>query len=152
MRPMSGKVKRFIALVLVMMLVSVSAMAEMQAMVFSSKMSVYFAPSSASEKIGCLPKGTGITVEAVRGEWARVNYMGHVGFAKVEDMITLENVKASITTLTPILYITRDDLTPRMGTLDRHTTVYLRGIKGDKVLVSDKYMTILAYVPADCVK
>jgi len=152
MRPMSRKVMRIVALVLVMMLVSVSAMAEIRAMVFSSKMSVHFAPSSTSEQIGYLTKGTDFTVEATSGAWARINYKGHVGFAKIEDMLSLETVRAKITTLTPILYITRDNLTPRMGTLDRNTTVYLRGIKGDMVLVSDYSMNVLAYVPANCVK
>ena len=147
MRPMSGKMMRVFVLVLVVMMLSASAMAEFSAAVFCPVMKVYFGPSTSSEQIGALKMGTTVTVEASSGSWARINYKGHVGFARVEDLMSLEPVQAKTNHLSPILYITPDNLTPRWGTLDRNTTVYVRGMKGDLALISDKNMTVLAYIP-----
>lgn len=147
MRPMKAKMKRVFIVVLVVMMLSVSAMAEFSAMVFSPKMRVYFAPTTASEQIGALVQGVTVTVEATGGEWARINYQGNVGFAKIEDMLSLAPVKTKTNHVSVILYITPNDLTPHWGTLDRNTTVYLRGMKGDLALVSDKDMNVLAYIP-----
>lgn len=146
MRPMKAMMKRVLVVLTVMML-SVSAVAECSALVFSPKMRVYFAPTTASEQIGALVQGVTVTVEAISGDWARVNYQGHVGFAQVGDMLSLAPAKTRTNHVSPILYITPDDLTPRWGTLDRNTTVYLRSWQGDLALVSDKDMTILAFIP-----
>ena len=147
MRPMSGKMKRVFILVLVVMMLSASAMAEFSAAVFCPVMKVYFGPSTSSEQIGALKMGTTVTVEAASGDWARINYMGYVGFARIEDMMSLAPVKTKTNHLSAILYITPDNLSPRWGTLDRNTTVYVRGKKGDLALISDKNMTVLAYIP-----
>lgn len=147
MRPMSGKIMRVFVLVLVVMMLSASAMAEFSAAVFCPVMKVYFGPSTSSEQIGALRMGTTVTVEASSGDWARINYKGYVGFARVEDLISLEPVKTKTNHVSAILYITPNDLSPRWGTLDRNTTVYLRGMKGDLALISDKNMTVLAYIP-----
>ena len=89
MRPMSGKIMRVFVLVLVVMMLSASAMAEFSAAVFCPVMKVYFGPSTSSEQIGALRMGTTVTVEASSGDWARINYKGYVGFARVEDLISL---------------------------------------------------------------
>lgn len=147
MRRLSGKMMRVFVLVLAVMMLSVSAMAEFSAAVFSPEMKVYFGPTTASEQIGALKMGTTVTVEASSGNWARINYKGYVGFAKVEDLMSLEPVKTRTNHMSAILYITPDNMSPRWGTLDRNTTVYLRGRKGDLALISDKNMTVLAYIP-----
>lgn len=152
MRPMNVKMKRIFALVLALMLLSTSALATTKALVFGTSMPVFFGPSRAAEKISTLKPGTTVQVDAVSGGWARINYNGLVGFAQIENMLSLQTVRARITKLTPIVYITTNNTTPRMGTLDRNTTVYIRSIKGDKVLVSNADMSILAYVPANCVR
>ena len=147
MRPMSGKMMRVFVLVLVVMMLSVSAMAEFSAAVFCPEMKVYFGPSTGSEQIGALRMGTTVTVEASSGDWARINYRGYVGFARIEDLMSLEPVQARTNHMSAILYITPNNLSPRWGTLDRNTTVYVRGMKGDLALISDKDMTVLAYIP-----
>lgn len=151
MRAIGGKMKRVLAVVLVVMMLSVSALADMDAMVFSSGMKVYFYPSTSSEKIGTLPQGTEVTVEATSGSWARINYKGYVGFARISDMISLEPARARVNTPSVILYITRDNMTPQRGTLDRNTTVYVRSINGDLLMVSDYGMNVLAIIPASSV-
>jgi len=152
MRHMTGKMKRIAALVLVLMMLSVSAMAEMEAVVFSSRMKVYFAPSTTSEQIASIKSGKTVEVEAVSNGWARINYNGTVGFAKVSDMLSLSPAKVKTVKVSPILYFTREDSTIRWGTLDRNTTVYLRSVNGDLALVSDVDMNILACIPLNCIK
>lgn len=145
--------KKVVALVLLVSLFSVTAMAEFDAFVLNSKMKVYFAPSTKSEKLGSLPQGTEVSVEAASGEWALINYNGYKGFAKIEDMVSEDPVATRKTSSkTAIYYITRDDLTPRWNTIPSGTTVYVRGMKGKYVLVSNKDFTILGYVPAKNLK
>jgi len=148
MRAIGGKMKRILAIVLVVMMMSVSALADMDAMVFSSGMKVYFYPSTSSEKIGTLPQGTAVSVEATSGEWARINYKGCVGFAHISDMISLEPARAKVNTPSAIVYITRDNMTPQRGTLDRNTGVYVRSVNGGLLMISDYGMNILAIIPA----
>ena len=148
MRANGGMMKRVLALVCVLMMLSVSALADMDAMVFSSKMKVYFYPTTKSEQIGELPRGAEVIVEATSGEWARINYKGYVGFAQISDMLSLEPARAKVNKTSAIMYITPDNMTPQSGTLSRGTTVYVRSINGDLLMVSDKDMNILAVIPA----
>lgn len=145
--------KKVVALVLLVSLFSVTAMAEFDAFVLNSMMKVYFAPSTKSEKLGSLPQGTEVSVEATSGEWALIDYNGYKGFAKIEDMVSEDPVATRKTSSkTAIYYITRDDFTPRWNTIPSGTTVYVRGMKGEYALVSNKDFTILGYVSAKNLK
>ena len=145
---MAQKIKRTLIVAFIVLMLSGTAMADFNATVLSSKMNVFFAPSTSSEKIGSLKNGTVFTVEAHQGEWARINYKGHIGFARIEDMysnVVYKHAKAKIDT--SIYYITRTDTTPRWGALGKGTKMYIRGQKGNYWLVSNKQFTVLAYVP-----
>ena len=149
----SGMFKKVVALVLLVSLLSITAMAEFDAYVLNSKMKVYFAPSTKSEKIGSLPQTTEVTVEATSGEWALINYKGYKGYAKVEDMVSEEPVaKMKTAAKTAIYYITPDNLTPRWNVLPADTTVYIRGMKDNLALVSNKDFTVLGYVQIENLK
>lgn len=150
MRLMSGKVKRIFALVLVLML-SLSAMAELSAAVLYPTMKVYFAPSTASEQIGLLPRGAMVTVKAVQNGWALIDWNGHLGFSKVEDMVSMSAVPCMLTDTTPVMYITRNNWNVRWSSLQKGTTVYVRGEKNGWMLISDANMNVLGYVPANLV-
>lgn len=147
MRLLTGKMKRVLVLVMVLMLMTGSALASFDALIFSPQMKIYSSPSTSGTQIGYLKQGVSVEVEASVGEWAYIDYQGHKGFAKVSDMVSLATVKAKTNRVSPILYITKDDMTPRWGTLDRNTTVYMRSMNGDLYLVSDRDMNILAYIP-----
>ena len=152
MRPMNGKWVRILMLVMVLMLAMSSALASFDALVFSPQMKVYFGPSSTSEQIGLLNQGVCVTVEASDGDWARINYKGHVGFSKVEDLMAVTPIEAKTNHAASVCYITRDNLMPRWGRIARETTVYVRGMKGKMLLISNEDLTILAYIPAKYVE
>lgn len=147
MRSMVQKMKMALVLALVVLMLSGSALADFSATVLSGKMKVYFAPTTASEQIGSLNQGATLTVEAYQGEWARINYKGHVGFAKIADMYSNSVYKYGKTKRDAnIYYITRNNSNPQWGTLGKGTKVYIRGCKGDQWLVSNKNFTVLGYV------
>ena len=152
MRTLAQKMKRATLIALVVMMLSGTALADFNATVLSKKMKVYFAPSTASEQIGTLKRWTTVTVEAHQGGWARINYKGRIGFAKVADMYSNIVYKyGKLNKDAKIYYITPDNLNPRWGALGKGVKVYIRGCKGDQWLVSNKEMDVLGYVPMSSV-
>jgi len=148
MRSMAQKMKRTLIVAFIVLMLSGTAMADFNATVLSSKMKVFFAPTTASENIGSLKKGTVVTVEAHQGDWARINYKGRVGFARIQDMYSNVVYKyAKAKKDTQIYYITRTNSNPRWGALGKGTKMYIRGQKDNYWLVSNKEFTVLAYVP-----
>lgn len=148
MRSMAQKMKRTLIVAFIVLMLSGSAMASFDATVLSSKMKVFFAPTTSSKNIGSLKRGTVVTVEAHQGGWARINYKGNVGFARIQDMysnIVYKNAKAKVDTT--IYYITRNNFNPRWGALGKGTKMYIRGQKDNYWLVSNKEFTVLGYVP-----
>lgn len=142
------KMKQAVILVLVVAMLSGTALASFGAYVLPPKMKVYFAPSTVSEQIGYVCQGDSVVVEAFSGAWARVNYHGYVGFAEIKDLVRHEPIPAKLICDSQFLYITRTDWTPRMGMLGKGIVVYQRGIKDGYVLISDRGFNVLGYVPA----
>lgn len=143
MRLRAGMLKRIGVLVCVLMLTAGTALASFDALVFPGSMKVYATPT---RSVGSLPLGTRVTVEAVSGEWARIRWNGYVGFAKCEDMMATNPVKARTNRATTIEYITPDNLDPRRATLPAGVDVYVRGFRDGKVLVSNADFTVLGYI------
>ena len=152
MRSIVQKMKVSLILVLIVSMLSISALADFEAAVINKKMKVYFAPTTASEQIGSLKQGTVVTVEAHQNGWARVNYKGHIGFAKVEDMVSSKYTKAKTSAAALVYYITPDNTSPRWGALPKDTTVYIRGARDNCYLVSNKNFTVLGYIEKSKVK
>ena len=139
--------KKVLILAVALMLAMAPAFAAMNATVFSPRMQVYFAPSTSSETIGALGQRTDVVIEALMGDWARVNYKGYIGFAPLSDMVVTDQYRTRTNRLSTIIYITRDNITPRYGTLDRNTPVFLRSLRGDYAMISDAGMNVLAIIP-----
>lgn len=152
MRSIVQKMKVSLILVLIVSMLSISALADFDAAVISKKMKVYFAPTTSSEQIGSLKQGTVVSVEAHQNGWARINYKGHIGFAKTEDMLSSKYVKGKISQAALIYYITPDNTKPRWAALEKGTTVYIRGGRDQYYLVSNKDFTVLGYVEKSKVK
>ena len=152
MRSIVQKMKVSLILVLIVSMLSISALADFEAAVVNKKMKVYFAPTTASEQIGSLKQGTVVTVEAHQNGWARINYKNRIGFAKIEDMVSSLYTKAKVSHAALIYYITPDNTTPRWGALNKGTTVYIRGQRDQYYLVSNRDFTVLAYIEKSKVK
>lgn len=152
MRSIVQKMKVSLILVLIVSMLSISALADFEAAVVNKKMKVYFAPTTASEQIGSLKQGTVVTVEAHQNGWARINYKNRIGFAKIEDMVSSLYTKAKVSHAALIYYITPDNTNPRWGALNKGTTVYIRGQRDQYYLVSNRDFTVLAYIEKSKVK
>lgn len=145
MRAKFGFMKRVLVLVCVLLMAAGSALASFDAYVFPGTMKVYDTPN---HQIGELPMGTRVTVEAVSGAWSRINWNGHYGFAKSEDLMAANAIVNVTNRETKIYYITPDNFTPRTGTLPKGVEVYVRGFRGGMTLVSNANFSVLGYVPS----
>lgn len=143
MRAKFGFLKRVLVLVCVLMMVAGSALASFDAYVFPGTMKIYDTPN---HQIGVLPMGTRVTVEAVSGNWSLINWNGHRGFARSEDMMAVNSIRSTTNRETTIYYITPDNFTPRTGTLPRGVDVYVRGFRDGMTLVSNADFTVLGYI------
>ncbi len=92
MRAKFGFLKRVLVLVCVLMMVAGSALASFDAYVFPGTMKIYDTPN---HQIGALPMGTRVTVEAVSGNWSLINWNGHRGFARSEDMMAVNPIRST---------------------------------------------------------
>lgn len=155
MRRILKKAQLLLALMMILVTVSTSALASFDALVFSESMKVYASPSTSSKRLDRISFGSIVTVESVNGEWALISYdEGSYGFAKWEsNLASLSAKKMKTKAIIPILYITADDKTPRWGLLPEDMPVYVRGSMGDDLaLVSDENFSVLGYVLWNTIK
>ncbi|MEE1199028.1 MAG: SH3 domain-containing protein [Christensenellales bacterium] len=143
--------KKAAALVMMLMLVSSVALAEVSAIVLNPKTSIYFAPNESSAKVGQLGFGERLTIESNTEEWARINWNGYIGYTKLENLCSLARMKARVAVDSPVLYISRGSMTPRWMNVGAGATVYVCGARNGCWLISDEHMNLLGYIPMNCV-
>ena len=147
--------KAVIAAVLIAAMLCGSALASSYgAKVFSSSMSVYRTESTRS-RIGTLGRGTSFTVTGISGDWAKISYKGHTGYAKLSNIVFNKHVKAVTTASSSIRFITKKSYRNRTyytGTLAAGVTIYLAGINGSYYLFYDESGSAMGYVKKSAVR
>lgn len=155
MRKMSKMIKAVIAAALIATLLCGSALAASYgAKVLVSSMTVYGKSGSQVVALGSLSQGTSFSVTAVSGDWARISYKGHTGYAKLDDIVFNKHVKGVTTRDTEIRFVTRASYKEGVyyrATLAAGTTVYVAGKNGDDYLVYNASGSALGYVSASAV-
>lgn len=100
-------VKRIVSVMLIALMLCGGAMAaSYKANVITSSMEVY---NSKKEYIGTLPRGTGFTVKAIskNGNWAKIDYKGHVGFASMKNILFKNVIESVCTKTTSMTFVTK---------------------------------------------
>lgn len=147
------KVSRMIvALAMALMLLTGSAMAATySAKVLADSMDVYGVSNGERVKLGSLKQGTSFKVTKISGDWARISYKDHTGYAKVGDMIFSNRIKAVAVKDASLKFVTKESFKQRVyykATLAAGTGVYVVGKRDDKLLISNGRGTALGYVDA----
>lgn len=142
--------KMLVALVLVLsMLCSGALAASYSAKVLSGQMNVYVPSGDSLFPAATLGQGTHLKVTAINGDWAKISYDGHTGYAKLKDIIFDKRIKAVSTTDTAIKFVTRESYSQNIyysATLAAGTELYVAGIRGDLALVVNGDGSAIGYV------
>ena len=150
MRKMCKVGKIVLALALLTALLCGNALAaSYSAQVLMPSMGIYGVSGSQKVKMGQLKQGTNFTVTAISGDWARISYKGMTAYAKMENIIFDDGIKAVAKENTTIKFVTKksyDEGTYYSATLAAGTTVYVVGKKGSYSLVSNGSGSALGYV------
>ena len=153
------KIKKLAVLLLMLVLVIGMApsarAASYSAVVFTSAMRVYEAPSTSARGLGALGQWKSFTVRAISGGWALVEYKGRQGYAQMSDIMFNNRIPGVVTQTTSFNYVTRTSYMYRQyytAAIQAGTPVYVVGIHGAYLLVANGDGSILGYIPYGLVR
>lgn len=149
-----GFLKALVALMLVMALLSGSALAATKsAKVFSSSMTVY--RSRGGKRVGLMRHGASVTVKGVSGSWAKISYRGKTCYVHLKDLEFNKHVKAVTTQSSSIRFITKNSYRKRTyytGSLAAGVTIYIAGSRDGCYLFYSEDGSAMGLVPKNAVK
>ena len=135
-----------------------------KAEVYTDKMKVYSRQSASSRyEIGTLRKGVKFEVVSYSGDWAKIQYQGKTGYAKISDMKSHEKTKMYVNKKT-YLYKKASSSSGKLLTVNVNDLLYMVGWSGSyylcdngkgvigyvyKSALSDKYVTQTVYANTD---
>ena len=121
------------------------------AQVLPSSMPIYAAKSTSSAKLGTLKQGTGFTVTAISGDWARISFGKRTGYARMRHIIFDKHIAAVAVKDTKLTFWTKESQKRGVhyrATLAAGTKVYVVGMAEGRLLVTNKSDSALGYVSA----
>ncbi len=136
---------RVIALVFVLSTLSFSALASFKANVYKVSMPVYSSPSSSAKKLGALKSGTEVTVVAYKGDWTKISYKGHTGYAQFKYLNSQKRIKAYSKGNYKV-YTSPSSSAKKLCTLSRGSVVYVAGKCGNYYLIENKSGSAAGYI------
>ena len=124
-----------LAMVLLMACLPCSALADsFSAMVSAGKMNVS-ADTDGKKVLGSLPQNTVVTVKAVSGDMAYIQYAGRTGYARVSDMVTVDSVaEKAVTRINTYIFQQPNVKSARTG-VSKGTGLYVLARKGNVAMV-----------------
>lgn len=133
--------KRTIAVILLIMLLPVSALADYAAVVTTSRMKVY-STNKVNDKyyLGYLKRNVEFTVVATSGSWARITYQGKTGYAQLKDMKKVSTSQAkrlAYTNQMTKVYQKASSSSKVLDTLTADYPVYIVGTSGSYYQVTN---------------
>ena len=152
-------VKRIAVLLLTVFLLtgifSCAQAASYPAKVFTAAMRIYDAPSTSAKGLGALGQGKAFTVKAISGGWAKIEYKGKTGYAKLDDIIFGAKIPGVVTKNSAFNYVTKASYRDKAyysAAIQAGTRVYVVGIHGSQLLVSNPDGSILGYISSGNVR
>ena len=134
-------IKRTLACILLLMLLPISALADYQAVVTTSRMKVY-STNKVNEKyyLGYLKRNIEFTVVSTSGSWARITYQGKTGYAQLADMkkvTTSQTKRLAYTNQMTKVYQKASSSSKVLDTLTADYPVYIVGTSGSYYQVTN---------------
>lgn len=111
------------------------ALASYSARINNSGAKIY----SASGKSGSLPAGTGVTVEAVAGSWAKISYKGAAGLVRLQYLTATSGVTGYAAS-NAALYKGASSSSGKIGTIPKGTKLSVVGVSGGYYQVTNGYI------------
>ncbi len=144
---MSKRAKRMLravlAIMLAVLLAGTSAFADSIAVKLNASAKIYQSASGSARYIKA-PKSLKVTLKACSEGWGQVSYKGHTGYVKLKFLDRVSPVKAYVTEGATIY---KDaDGTKKLGAVNAGSTVYVVGVDGSYVRVTDKSGEKVGYI------
>ncbi len=136
---------RLLALIVALSALSGTALASFKANVYKTSMPVYASPSTSAKKLGTLKSGTEVTVVAYSGDWTKIRYKGHTGYAQFKYLNSQKRIKA-YSKGSYAVYALPSSSSKKLCTLSRGNVVYVAGKCGDYYLVENKSGSAAGYI------
>ena len=146
---MSKRAKRFlrVALILAMtaLIAGTSALADSIAVRLNASAKIYQTANSSARYVKA-PKNLKLTLKAYKSGWGKISYKGHIGYVKLKYLDRINPVKAyAIKDAT----VYRDASGSRkLGSVSIGDTVYVVGVDGSYVRITNKSGTQKGYIKA----
>ncbi len=141
MERFAKNVKRTVAVILLLMMLPISALADYTAVVNTSKMKVY-STNKVNDKyyLGYLKRNIEFTVVSTSGNWARIKYQGKTGYAQLQDMkkvSTTQTKRLAYTNQMTKVYQKATSSSNVIDTLTANYPVYIVGTSGSYYQVTN---------------
>ena len=134
-----------LALMLAMLLASTSAFADSIAVRLNATTKIYQSASTSAKSIKA-PKHLKVTLKGYSDGWGQVSYKGHVGYVKLRYLDRVNPVKAYVTESAGVY---KDaEASRKLGTAPAGATVYVVGVDGGYVRISNKSGSKFGYIKA----
>lgn len=146
---MSKRAKRALraalALVLAMLLAGTSAFADSIAVKLNATTKIYQSANTSSKAVKA-PKNLKVTLKSASDGWGQVTYKGHTGYVKLRYLDRVNPVKAYVTESAAVY---RDaGASKKLGSMPEGATVYVVGVDGSYVRITNKSGSRYAYIKA----
>lgn len=130
---------------LAMLLAWSSAFADSIAVKLNTTTKIYQSASSSARSIKA-PKNLKVTLKAYSDGWGKISYKGHTGYVKLKFLDRVDPVKAYVTEGATIYRDAEGE--KKLGTVSAGATVYVVGVDGGYVRVTDKSGNKVGYIKA----
>ena len=143
---MTGRLHALI-IVIILAMSGICAIAEFDASVNVSKMTVYASASSSAKTLAQLSSGAELTVTKIDGRWAKIEYKGKTGYCELK-LLTTQSDSARYVIKNLTVYVSDSSSSTKVGTLKVGEKVYYVADAGNKeyVLVQNSKNGRLGYV------
>ena len=146
---MSGRTRRVLRaallVVLAVLIAGTSALADSIAVKLNATTKIYQSADTSARSIKA-PKNLKVTLKAYANGWGRVSYRGHIGYVKLKYLDRVNPVKAYVAENTTVYKDASGS--KKLGTAAAGATVYVVGVDGSYVRITDKSGTKKGYMKA----
>ncbi len=123
-----------------------AALADVKATVYTSVMNVYSRTNASSRYLlGALKKGTEFSVKASSGDWAKIEYKGYSGYARISDMKSKQKATMYANKATSV-YQKASSSSKVLCKIGVNAKVYVVGFSGSYYLVENG-SGVTGYIP-----
>lgn len=142
--------RRVLALAMVLVMLSGTALAAKKAYVYSDSMKVYKKASTSSAKLGSLKEGTSFYITSYNSKWVKISYKGYTGYSLIGDIKLARSERAKCyAAKKTVVYKYGSASSKKLGTIAAGTTLYIAGRNGSYIMCQNKSGSVTGYIHID---